>query len=316
MAETGAVMQLRTRGGQTLMAREEPKDPTLSNGVPGVYHFAVPGDSLQRGGTYRLTVTTRNGQQLVAETSVPAGVVAANPVAITYNRVSDTMFVQWPASAGARSYMVRVETPYGPNIFFTDSTHVRLSGDLRNVDVTSLPHVFIPGFPQAVTVSAVDSNFYDWFRTHNNRISAEGLVNRVQGGLGVFGSLVRVHFDSLNVVAPQKEAYEGFFDFSGTQFERSVTPNLTIVLYVESRSARSDQPDAVSGRYTRRPFLGLIGCSTCGVLGTIKNGHIELAMLSDWFANDTADYFIGSLRGDTLAGTYVRSGVAARYVRR
>ena len=93
---------------------------------------------------------------------------------------------------GARSYFVRVETPYGPLSFFTESTFVRLPGTLRNADVLSLPHVFIPGFPQTVTVSAVDSNYYDWYRTRNDAISGEGLVSRVKGGIGVFGSLVRL----------------------------------------------------------------------------------------------------------------------------
>ena len=79
---------------------------------------------------------------------------------------------------GARSYFVRVETPYGPRAFFTDDTRVRLSGDLRNADADGLPRVFIPGFPQAVTVSAVDSNYYDWFRTHNDVLSGTGLLNQ------------------------------------------------------------------------------------------------------------------------------------------
>jgi hypothetical protein len=173
----------------------------------------------------------------------------------------------------------------------------------------------MPGFPQAVTVSAVDSNYYDWYRTHNERLSGTGLVNRVSGGIGVFGSLVRVRFLDFRVVAPQPERSAGIFRFDGTQFERSVTPYLNLELYVESRAARADQADALSGRYDRRPFLGLTGCVTCGLLGTARNGRIEIAFLRDWSARDTAEVFTGEIRGDTIVGEYRGFGGVARFVK-
>ena len=103
-------------------------------------------------------------------------------------------------------------------------------------DITSLPHVFIPGFPQAVTVSAVDSNFYDWYRTHNDEISGTGLINRVQGGLGVFGSLVRLRLENLHIVAPQDDRESGTFHLIGTPAEQVGAPYLTLELYVESQA--------------------------------------------------------------------------------
>ena len=48
---------------------------------------------------------------------------------------------------------------------------------LNNADQT------FPGFPQVVTVSAVDDNYYDWYRTHNDEISGRGVINRVEPGL-------------------------------------------------------------------------------------------------------------------------------------
>src|SRR5919106_1396832 len=165
-------------------------------------------------------------ETLTAETSVPEGDPAVAPTQRVFDRVQDTVLLEWPSAPGARSYFVRIESPFGPMSFFTDSTRVRLTGGLRNLNLQALPRVFMPGFPQAVTVSAVDSNYYDWDRKHHERLSGTGVVNRVRGGIGVFGSLVRLRFLDFRVVAPQPEPAAGVFRFDGTQFERSVTPYL------------------------------------------------------------------------------------------
>lgn len=314
-AESGAIVTMTTPSGQALFAQEDNTVAGNDGKGAGTYRFALPGTSLERGGMYQLSIFTSDGTTISAQTSVPLGAAAAVAQQTTFDRVRDTVFLDWPPSPGARSYLVRIETPYGPRSFFTDSTRVRLTGELRNVDATSLPRVFVPGFPQAVTVSAVDSNYYDWYRTHNERISGAGLVNRVSGGIGVFGSLVRLLFLDFRVVAPQPEPSAGVFRFEGTPFEASVTPYLNLELYVESETARTDQADALSGRYDRRPFLGMTGCVTCGLLGTVRDGRIELAMLRDWSARDTAEVFTGEVRGDTIVGQYRGFGGTARFVR-
>lgn len=84
---------------------------------------------------------------------------------------------------------------------------------------------------------------------------------------------------------------------------------------MESPSARSDQADALSGRSQRRVGFGDTGCSVCGVLGTARDGHIELALLSGWSATDTMDVFTGEIRGDTIVGTYRGLGGVAHFVR-
>ena len=311
IAEPGATITLTTPNGQTLVAHED------NNGFAGsgIYRFSLSGDVLVRDGTYHLSVLTTKGEAMSAETSVPDGDAAVFPEQLDFNRARDTVVVEWPAAAGARSYFVRIETPFGPRSFFTDSTRVRLTGDLRNIDVTALPHVFFPGFPQAVTVSAVDSNYYDWYRTHNGEITGTGLVNRVHGGLGVFGSLVRLRFLDFAVVAPQTEPVAGTFRFVGTPEEQQATPYLSLELYVESRSARADQADAVSGRYERQMRLGDVGCAVCGLLGSTQNGRVELVLLRDWFANDTAEVLFGEIHGDTIVGQYRTQGGIARFVR-
>jgi hypothetical protein len=313
LAESGALVRLSTPSGRTLLAMEDNNVRSDGKGF-GNYRFQLPGSELERGGVYRLSVQTIAGENLSGETTVPSGVAADLAEQRRFDRSRDTLAFQWPASSGASSYYVRIETPFGPRAFFTDSTQLRLAGDLRNVDVETLPHVFIPGFPQAVTVSAVDGNFYDWFRTHNDPLSGVGLVSRVQGGLGVFGSLVRLRYDSLSVVAPQVEPIEGNFRFTAVQ-PGEVPPYLGLELYVESHASRASQPDALSGRYQVRGQFGYTGCLVCGLLGTVKDGKVELALLAGWSARDTTEIFTGEIRGDTIVGTYRGFGGVAHFVR-
>jgi hypothetical protein len=314
IAENGAIVTLTTPSGATLVARE---DNTIVLGAAGggVYRFDLPGSALERSGTYTLSVLTRAGERLGASTTVPGGTAALVAEPRDFNRATDELILEWPKTAGARSYLVRVESPLGPRTFFTDDTRVRLGGDLRNVDLDALPRLFIPGFPQAVTVSAVDSNYYDWVRTHNDALSGTGLVNRVTGGLGVFGSLVRLRLLDLNVVAPQTEPVAGTFRIVGTPEELAATPYLALELYVESAASRRDQSDALSGRATRRKSIFDSGCSQCGVLGSVKDGQVELSLLTGWSARDTMETFTGELRGDTLVGSYRFAGGIARFVR-
>jgi len=313
IAESGALITLIMPNGSTIVATE---DAAVNAGKgKGVYRFALPGSSLQRNVTYHLTVITTAGEVLSAETSVPGGVAATTAAFDAMNRARDTLSLGWAAAPGARGYFVRIETPYGPREFFTESTNVRLPGLLRNVDLQELPHVFFPGFMQAVTVSAVDSNFYDWYRTHNDVLSGEGLLNRVTGGLGVFGALVRLRFDSIQVTAPQMRPFEGHFQFVGTPAEALGTRYLSFDIFLESPAARSGQSDAVSGRYLPRPRFGYTGCPICGLLGAARDGRVELALLKDWSGADTVEVFDGTLFGDTLIGVFRQGGGPFRFVR-
>lgn len=314
IAEFGALVSLTTPDGSTINATED-FFTRLDHKGKGIYRFPILGSTLTRGGAYRLHVISTQGEQLSAVTYVPSGAAVDTSEKGTFDRSRDTLFVEWPVTPGARSYYVRIETPYGPRAFFTQDTHVRLPGELRNANVTSLPRVFIPGFPQAVTVSAVDSNFYDWYRTHNETISGVGLVSRVAGGTGVFGSLVRVRFAEYTVTQPKTQSYEGEFRVAGTELEQRASRYLGFTIFLESKTSRADQGDAVSGRYEVRPRFGYSGCLQCGMLGTIKNGAFRLAMLSSWTARDTVDLFVGQLRGDTLDGSFAIQGGAAKFAR-
>lgn len=314
IAESEAVVALTTPTGDVLQAREDLWTRGDGKGG-GIYRFDLPGSALVRGGNYHLTVITQGGAILSADASVPEGEPDHVADTGTFDRSRDSVVLEWPASPGARSYLVRVETPYGPRAFFTDSTRVRLPGLLRNVDAERLPRVFIPGFQQQVTVSAVDSNFYDWTRTANNVFTGTGVVNRVDGGIGVFGSVVRLRFLDYRVVVPQDQPWAGRYD-ALTLPGDGPPPNLGLELYLESPSSKAGQPDAVSGRYFVRPRFGYTGCLTCGLLGSVRGTEVRLAFVRDWSAQDTVETFTGEVRGDTLVGTYRFAGGITRFVKR
>lgn len=314
IAESGAQMTIVGPDGTAYQARED-NTTRIDGKGQGIYRFDIPGSQLQRNATYHLAVRTTKGELLSAETSVPGGVAEAGPTLGTMDRMRDTLTISWPATPGARSYFVRIDTPFGPRAFFTESTQVRLPGLLRNTERDELPHVFFPGFAQAVTVSAVDSNYYDWYRTHNGELTGEGLINRVSGGLGVFGSLVRLRFDSLTVTEPQTSSVEGHFELYGTDFETLGSTYLSFDLYVESPAARSGQSDALSGRYRPRPRFSYTGCPICGLLGSAHDGRLQLALLKDWSGADTVEVFNGQLVGDTLTGVFRFAGGPFRFVR-
>lgn len=306
---TGAVVQLVDSTGRLFQATEDLT--TLANGKgAGVYRFALPGTSLILGGRYELRVRTALGENVTAFTRVPqAPVRAFGALSRTINRDHDTLFIQWNRAPAARAYMVRVESPFGPFFLFTDSTAVRLTPDLRNIFSNDFERVFIPGFRQDIVVGAVDSNFYDYYRTNNDPFTGSGIISRVEGGTGFFGSLVSLNNGTLTVIADQAEPNEGRF-----RLLTNLTTNTyasQFVLYVESEPARDGLPIALTGRYT----TSLPNSRSDGIVGRQFGTTITLALLSNQLAVDTLEVFLGQLRGDTLSGSYRKSGGSATFVR-
>ena len=127
---------------------------------------------------------------------------------------------------------------------------------------------------------------------------------------------MRLRFESYRVVAPQNEPEAGNFVAVGDPIELLGNPYPSLEVYVESRSARSDQPDALSGRAQRRRSLGETGCQTCGLLGAVRDGRrIELYFLNEWSARDTTEVLTGEIRGDTIVGSYRGFGGIVHFVK-
>lgn len=308
--------------------RFDPSDPiTSSSGIPiegatveivdssgvavrgvetehGVYHVPILGGLLRLGTRYQLRVRTQDGKDVTAFTRIPAPEVATTGgLTSTINRDRDTVNVTWRSADRTRAYAMRVETPFGPFFLFTDSLHVRLTGDLRNLFAGQLQRVLVPGFHQDILIAAVDSNFFDYYRTNNDPFTGSGIISRINGGIGLFGSLVTLTNGTLTVIADQTEPIEGRYRASAGF---TTLPAGTLNLYVESPPAKAGAPAALTGRYTVQSAQPRAD----GIVGTLRGTAVTLALLSNQLAADTVDVFVGQFSNGTLTGAFQKAGPA------
>lgn len=272
-----------------------------SGGVGTGVYVVSPAQGVRPGSRYTLRVVTPDGKEITGTTRIPRpDATSSGALTRIFNRDHDTLLVAWNRAPDARTYAVRVESPYGPFFLFTDSTKLRFTGATRNLFSDNLQHLFIPGFRQDMLVAAVDSNFYDYYRTNNDPFTGSGIINRLSGGIGLFGSLVTMTNGTLTVTADQTESIEGRWRVQPTPADGNAPSSFT--LYVESKSTRADVPDAISGRYTLTPAGGLAG----GIVGEMTGTHVNLVLVANQLAHDTLDVFTGDLAasGGQLVGTF------------
>jgi hypothetical protein len=302
---SGARVLVADAAGNQIVAEEQ----RLTRGTQvigtGVYRFAnvaVPqpgarpggappaGLRVVRGGRYVLRVETPDGTVVTGEAAVP-GVAADAPEpsfsSVTFNRDRDTLALSWPAVPGARAYALQVDSPYGAFYLFTDSTSLRLTGELRNLFAERLPRVFQAGFTQYLYVAAVDSNYYDYYRSANSVFTGSGLINRLRGGIGLFGAYVPVLTRVVFVRADERDPLDG----------RYVSPSYngdeTLRLWVDTRAAVTE----VTGAY--RIATG----DQYGVVGTLAGSRLRLHAVTADDARFVFRTMDGTVRGDTITMT-------------
>jgi Domain of unknown function (DUF4249) len=287
----------------TLTGFEAPvtgRSPSYSSGRYLVVFGGGGSPPLRRAGRYQLRVRTPDGAVVTGTTVVPdIAPVGVGARLDLFNRDRDSLRLTWRSVAGARAYFVRVESPFGAFLLFTDSTHITLDGDLRNYFATSLQRVFIPGFRQRVSVAAVDSNFFDYYRSRNDPFTGSGIINNLEGGIGLFGAAVNISARTLDVTQnPREPALEGLWDV--IESPRQIADVLR--LYVETPG----DPAALSGWYVQNRTSAVLE----GMIGTRTNGRIVLEFLANQSAIDSLAVFSGEQRGDSLVGVFL--GVTGR----
>jgi hypothetical protein len=276
----------------------------------GVYRVPISGAALVLGARYQLHIHTTDGEDVTASTRVPKpSIRLGGGLTRTFNRDHDVIAAQWQAAPLTRAYAVRIESPFGPFFLFTDSLSFRTNGDLRNLFSGDLQRVFIPGFRQDIIIAAIDSNFYDYYRTNNDPFTGSGIISRINGGLGMFGAMVSLNTGTITVTADQTEPIEGRFRLTPTTTDLATPTQFT--LYIESPPAKADAPAALSGRYQ----LGNSSTRGDGIIGQLRGPDVSLAILNGQLSGDTVDVFLGELAGDTLRGTYQKRGTAAVFLR-
>ena len=175
--------------------------------VTTIYDVDVGGGGLIPGGTYQLRVVAPDGRTVTGRTTIPNAVssTAAAPTQ-SIDRNLDTVSLQWArvAARGAiRSSFVRPASTYS---LFAADTSVALPGTAQDVSGPSLSActdreqpttqcVYVRVRERAhvqLAVIAVDENYFGYYHRTSDFFSATGLVMHLDGGIGVFGSVVIV----------------------------------------------------------------------------------------------------------------------------
>ena len=262
----------------------------------GTGRYVVPRAALAivPGRRYRLRIRTASGDSVSGETRVPSAAAGWTPgsgstaVPAALSRSTDTLRLGWTPIPDARTYAIRIETPNGPWFLFSDSTQFSLAGTLRNFFSDGLPAVWYPGFVQPLSVVAADRNFYDYNRSGNDPFGGSGLISSVQGGLGLFGSVLPILRRDVSVrdrdVAPIDARWTAV-GFGGGPVEMDLwleTPGPTI--------------SSVSGRVRTTDNQYIVG--------TLQGDQLRLITLVGITRRDTLSIFTGRIENDLLTGSY------------
>jgi len=239
------------------------------------------------GRRYMLRVELPDGRVTTGETTVPGtgDIPADDFAALTFNRDVDTLRLRWNAVPGARTYALRVETPYGAFFMFSDSTSVALTGELRNLFADRLPRAFQAGFTQTVYVAAVDTNYFDYYRSTNSPFTGSGIINRLTGGIGLFGGYLPVMARALFVRSGEHDPLDGRYASASPAGQE------TLRLWVDTRGNGVTE---VSAAY-RLPGRDQYGC-----LGTVVGDHIRMRALDPQDYRRVIRTIDGTVRGDTI----------------
>lgn len=314
----GARVMLYTAAGDSAVAVEDARrrGDGIGQGVYRIGNSAVPRDPgsealpalrIVPGGSYRLRITTSTGDTITGTTTLPQ-TQNVRPAENTrfFNRDTDTLRLFWEAVPREPRYMIRIESPWGPMFLFTDALEARLPGSLRNVFQQNVPSVFLPGFRSTVSVAAVDGNYFDYFRSASDPFTGSGLINRLVGAVGVFGSMAELYSYRMVVTAETDDPFEGWYerapDQSGQDSPRAMK------LYIESHA----------GAYTflTGEFEGSPAVPSASLTGLRAGNQVSIAFMTFFTdVSDTSATFVGTVVGDSLIGT-VRVGgipVPARY---
>jgi hypothetical protein len=277
---SGAFVQLE-EGTGTVYTATEYKIGTAPTGI-----YIVP-IAAQPGMRYQLKIQAL-GKTVTASTVVPRGTtVTAGPL-VPFNRDRDTAKVSIPEVELARGYLLRIDAPISSFSVVTTDRAVSITGDTRNLFTENLLRVFWPGFEQSLTVAAVDTNLYDYYRSRSDPFSGVGLISHVQGGLGVFGSVVVIERRVLDVTQ----------DFSGHPLEDNFTlrdpapdavPRL-LHFYRESLAETPDSQDRLSGYYISGPVNDPIRGPL--LFSITQVGTFDVQMLKPHTTNDVAGAFM------------------------
>lgn len=288
-----AVAVIREATGDSLVGVEQRVLGPTAARTTGVY--LVPSVTagvlrIRQGETYRLRVTLPDGRVVTARTRIPGPVAESPPAARTdtLDRARDTLRLAWRRPDGARTHAVRIDTPDGPFFLFNDSTSFAFAGGLRNLFQRGLPTVWRPGYQQTVLVSAVDTAFFDYYRSGNDPFGGSGLISNLRGGIGLFGAMVTLVSRRVSVTQAPLTPLDA----------RWVAGGDTLDLWLE---APGSTVSSVSGRLR---YAAAAGRSAGSGTGTLRGDALRFVLRADGFVSDTAAVFTGRVFADSIVGAF------------
>ena len=284
--------------GASVQFLESPGQPVKSPN-PGLYWSPQNCPTLRTGDRLELTVVTPKGDTVSGVTRIPEMEsaylrVAGDSVSFgsddlaEFNRDRDTLRVYIDAEAGRLlQFEVRRSgdlTDFGTKIYI-DTTSFALPANVINTFVIGdEDDVFRAGRDYIISVALTDSNYFDFSRSRNNTYTGRGFINRLTGGIGVFGSLVALSTNG-RAYGEQEDPREGQYSLEGTFLETTLV-DLTLDVYLASTADTADFSAFVEGQ-------GFYGAIDNSIDGTFADNEFTAILKSD----------VGlSVRTDTLRG--------------
>lgn len=257
----------------------------VARNVNGVSGQAAGGPPLRLvpGQRYTLRVRVESGNaktSVEGHTQVPGSAKSALVRADTetFNVAGPSEAFRWSRVQGAQAYLLTVTHPTGVFTAILSDTTASIDGALHDPGHGLAP-VFVPGFEQSISVIAIDSAYYDWVRVE--RINAAEIKTHLSGGLGVFGSALPLIAHSISTITSDTSRPNG--RWIATDSALAVRGGLPVHFDIYRGEAHAGVVH-VSGQY-----LGPAGPTPVhGLLGELRGDSIQLALLREWSAADTA----------------------------
>ncbi|MCU0623703.1 MAG: DUF4249 domain-containing protein [Gemmatimonadaceae bacterium] len=264
----------------------------------GVYSNASSGGvqlfALVPGARYGLRIRTADGRVVRGETVIPGPVAgwdrvgAITPVPDTLDRSRDTLGLSWPVVPGARTAGVRVDTPLGPWFLFNDSTSFAFAGGLRNFFQPGLPSVFQPGHVQTISIAVVDTGFYDYYRSGNDPFGGAGIINKLEGAIGLFAGTLPMLRRVVSVTQPATTPLDAWW----------ASPIDSLALWLETPG-----PTIASVSGWGRMLPPQAPATSISGLGTLRGTALRFALVNPE-VRDTVGLYLGTVFADSIVGAW------------
>ena len=198
----GANITLTLPNGKTLASNQFGPDSAIATAA-GSYTFRTAdfGFDPTTGGTYYVHVMTATGEEASGSTTMPTVAPAVSTIsgsfggASYFRRLQDTLRLSWPPVPGARAYEVVIRSPVSEEYRIFSDTSVAIAGTKLTIRGDM---VFPPGVAVNVIISAVDANYYDYYRAQSDPF-AGAPPSHLTGAVGVFGSIAIILASPISV---------------------------------------------------------------------------------------------------------------------